>query len=107
LDDVNVGEWLAERLGAALDAEKTLVVKSGYFARSAPANAEDRVLVADCAAEAVRAAVDGRVGLVGHDEQADGAMGVVAFDRVRGGKRLDVEAEWVRDLLADVADVAG
>lgn len=105
LDDVNVGEWLAERLGAALGAEKTLVVKSGYFARSAPANAEDRVLVADCAAEAVRAAVDGRVGLVGHDEEADGSMGVVAFDRVRGGKRLDVEAEWVRDLLADVADV--
>lgn len=102
LDQVNVGQWLADRLGQVLGAEKTLVAKSGYFARSAPANAEDRVLVAECAAEAVQAAVDGRVGLVGHDEQAGDVLGVVAFDRVRGGKRLDVTAEWVRRLLADV-----
>jgi len=103
LDDVNVGEWLADHLGAALGAEKTLVAKSGYFARSAPANAEDRALVAECADEAVRAAIDGRVGLVGHDEEADDRLGVVAFDRVRGGKRLDVTAPWVRALLDDVA----
>lgn len=102
LDKVNVGEWLASRLGTALGAEKTLVLKSGYFARSAAANAEDRELVAACAAEAVRAAIDGRVGLVGHDEDADGRLGVIDFTRVRGGKRLDVDAPWVRELLADV-----
>ena len=102
LDKVNVGEWLATRLGGALGAEKTLVLKSGYFARSAAANAEDRELVGECASEAVRAAMDGRVGLVGHDEEAGGRLGVIGFDRVRGGKRLDVDEPWVRDLLADV-----
>ena len=103
LDKVNVGEWLASRLGAMLRAEKSLVLKSGYFARSAPANAEDRALVAACAAEAVRGAMEGRVGLVGGDEDAGGTIGVIDFGRVRGGKPLDVGATWVRDLLADVA----
>ena len=103
LDKVNVGEWLAGRLGAALGAEKSLVLKSGYFARSAPANAEDRELVAACAAEAVRAALDGRVGLVAHDAEADDLLGVISFERVRGGRRLDLSLPWVRELLDDVA----
>lgn len=106
LDKVNVGEWLAGRLGRELGAEKTLVLKSGYFARSAPANDVDRALVAECAAEAVRAAIDGRVGLVGHDEEAGDRLGVIGFERVRGGKRLDTDLPWVRDLLDDVAATA-
>lgn len=103
LDKVNVGEWLAARLGTALAAEKSLVLKSGYFARSAPANDEDRELVAECSAMAVRAAIDGQVGLVGHDEDAGDVLGVIDFARVSGGKRLDVDQPWVRALLDDVA----
>lgn len=104
LDAVNVGQWIADRLGGLLDAEKTLVVKSGYFARSAPANDEDRALVAACAAMAVESAIAGHMGVVGHDEQNGDVLGVIGFDRVSGGKTLDVSAPWVQDLLADVAE---
>ena len=102
LDDVNVGRWIADKLSIALHAEKSLVVKSGYFARSAPANAEDRVLVDECASMAVRGALDGEVGVAGHDEDAGGQMGVIDFPRVSGGKALDTSAPWVVDLLAGV-----
>jgi pyrophosphate--fructose-6-phosphate 1-phosphotransferase len=104
LDAVNVGRWIADRLGELLDAEKTLVVKSGYFARSAPANAEDRALVAACASMAVESAIAGRVGVVGEDEERGDVLGLIGFDRVSGGKTLDVTAPWVRDLLAGVAE---
>ena len=39
LDAVNVGQWFAKQFAKLLGAEKTLVQKSGYFARSAAANA--------------------------------------------------------------------
>ena len=35
LDDINPGQWFAKQFAAALDADKTLIQKSGYFARSA------------------------------------------------------------------------
>ena len=37
LDKVNVGDWFAKRLTKLVGAERTLVQKSGYFARSAKA----------------------------------------------------------------------
>ena len=42
LDKVNVGDWFGKRLAKLVGAERTLVQKSGYFARSAAANEEDR-----------------------------------------------------------------
>ena len=51
---------------------------------------------------AVRGALDGEVGVVGHDEDSGGQMGVIDFPRVSGGKVLDISAPWVVDLLAGV-----
>ena len=45
LDKVNVGDWFAKRLAKLVGAERTLVQKSGYFARSAAANEEDLRLI--------------------------------------------------------------
>ncbi len=45
LDKINVGDWFAKRLAKLVGAERTLVQKSGYFARSAAANAEDLRLI--------------------------------------------------------------
>jgi pyrophosphate--fructose-6-phosphate 1-phosphotransferase len=102
LNDVNVGQWIADHLAVELHAEKSLVVKSGYFARSAPANDEDRVLVDQCATMAIRGAIAGRVGVVGHDQDNDDELAVIEFSRVAGGKSLDVSAGWVQELLAEV-----
>ena len=98
LDQVNVGEWLAEELSELLDAERTLVVKSGYFARSGPANASDRVLIDQCCTMALLGALDGESGIVGNDSSHDGILRVIEFDRVSGGRPLDLTNDWVADL---------
>ena len=36
LDTINVGNWFQKQFAALLDAESSMVQKSGYFARSAP-----------------------------------------------------------------------
>src|SRR5690606_20913461 len=46
LDTINPGRWFAEAFAERIGAEKTMVQKSGYFSRSAPANDTDRALVA-------------------------------------------------------------
>ncbi len=83
LDAVNPGSWLAKQLAGDLKAEKTLVAKSGYFARAAPANWEDRELISACVKGAVNAATDGVPGLVGQDEERGGELRVIEFPRVK------------------------
>jgi pyrophosphate--fructose-6-phosphate 1-phosphotransferase len=106
LDAVNPGAWLAKRLAGDLGAGKTLVAKSGYFARSSPANAEDRRLIADCVQVAVVAANEGVPGLVGHDEERGGELRVIEFPRVKGGKPFDAGVDWFSGLLADIGQPA-
>ncbi|MGL5852945.1 MAG: pyrophosphate--fructose-6-phosphate 1-phosphotransferase, partial [Phycicoccus sp.] len=48
LDKVNPGAWFARQFAALLGAEKTMVQKSGYFSRSAPANQRDLALIEEC-----------------------------------------------------------
>ncbi len=45
LDNVNVGQWFGQQFSKLLGGEKQLVQKSGYFARSAAANADDLRLI--------------------------------------------------------------
>src|SRR6187431_636326 len=53
LDSVNVGQWFSKQFGQLLNAEKTLVQKSGYYSRAAAANAEDLALIKKMVHEAV------------------------------------------------------
>ena len=45
LDEINPGLWYEKQFSKKLEAQKVLVQKSGYFARSAPANAMDLDLI--------------------------------------------------------------
>ena len=45
LDLINPGNWFAKQFAKRLGAEKVLVQKSGYFARSAPADETDLLLI--------------------------------------------------------------
>ena len=49
LDYINPGQWFAKKIGEAVDADKILVQKSGYFARSSAANKEDLSLIKNSA----------------------------------------------------------
>ena len=102
LDKINPGQWFADRFAKALGAEKVLVQKSGYFSRSAPANAQDRALIAECTRMAVDAALAGTSGVVGHDEERGDEMRVIEFERIKGGKAFDVTQGWFTELLADL-----
>ena len=102
LDKVNVGQWFARQFAAELGAQKVLVQKSGYFSRSAAANAADLALIRDCTTFAVEAALRGESGVVGHDEERGDELRVIEFERIAGGKPFDTSVPWFTDLLRDL-----
>ena len=92
-------ETFADQIGKTIGAEKTLVQKSGYYARSAPANAEDLHLIKGMADHAVVSALDGISGVVGHDEGHGGRLRTIEFERISGGKHFDPSAAWFQQIL--------
>ena len=106
LERINPGAWFAKQFAAMLKAEKVLVQKSGYYSRSAAANAFDLALIKSMTDLAVDSALAGNPGVIGHDEEADDALSVIAFDRIKGGKPFDVSQQWYLDLLAEIGQPA-
>jgi len=102
LDTINPGKWFAERFASMLGAEKVLVQKSGYYARSAPANAEDFKLIDTCVLKAVECAQKGITGLIGEDEERGNELRAIEFPRIKGGKAFDVTQPWFKGLLAEI-----
>jgi len=102
LDTINPGKWFAEQFAKLIGAEKTLVQKSGYFARSAPANAEDFQLIDTCVLKAVECARAGVTGLIGHDEERGHELRAIEFPRIKGGKAFDTTQPWFKDLLKEI-----
>ncbi|MFQ6676152.1 MAG: pyrophosphate--fructose-6-phosphate 1-phosphotransferase [Fidelibacterota bacterium] len=102
LDTLNPGRWFADQFARRLKAEKVLVQKSGYFARSAAPNERDLDLIMRSCAMAVECALEGKSGVVGLDDERDGALGLIDFPRIRGGKPFDAGQPWFRDMLADI-----
>jgi len=99
LDNIHVGDWFGKQFAKGLGAERTLVQKSGYFARSAPANSRDLRLIKGMTDLAVHAALDGDPGLIGHDEGHGGRLRSIEFERIAGGKGFNPDEPWFRKLL--------
>jgi pyrophosphate--fructose-6-phosphate 1-phosphotransferase len=102
LDKINPGQWFAKQFAAELGADKVLVQKSGYFSRSAAANAADLALIRKCTDYAVDAALRGESGVVGQDEERGDELRAIEFDRIKGGKKFDVLASWFTQLLSEI-----
>ncbi|MFV0425748.1 MAG: pyrophosphate--fructose-6-phosphate 1-phosphotransferase [Beutenbergiaceae bacterium] len=102
LDTINPGAWFAKQFASLIGAEKTMVQKSGYFSRSAAANAADLELISQMADLAVDAAMAGTSGVIGHDEEQGDQLRAVEFDRIAGGKAFDINAPWFTDLMAGI-----
>ncbi|MDR2513464.1 MAG: pyrophosphate--fructose-6-phosphate 1-phosphotransferase [Puniceicoccales bacterium] len=102
LDAINPGKWFGEQFAAMLGAEKTLIQKSGYFARSAPSNTADLALIKSCVDYAVECALRNESGVIGHDDDAGGRLRAIEFPRIKGGKPFYITVSWYRQLLADI-----
>ncbi|MET0712714.1 MAG: pyrophosphate--fructose-6-phosphate 1-phosphotransferase [Jiangellaceae bacterium] len=107
LDKVNPGAWFGKQFAERLGAEKVMIQKSGYFSRSAAANAQDVELITLCVEHAVDCALRGEGGVVGHDEDHDDELRAIEFDRIKGGKRFDPTVDWFTELLADIGQPTG
>ncbi|HEY8787948.1 MAG TPA: pyrophosphate--fructose-6-phosphate 1-phosphotransferase [Actinopolymorphaceae bacterium] len=99
IDTINPGAWFAKQFAPLIGAEKSMVQKSGYFARSAPANDADLALIKQCADLAVESALARVSGVIGQDEDADDELRAVEFSRIAGGKAFDTGVEWFGALL--------
>jgi diphosphate-dependent phosphofructokinase len=102
LDKINPGQWFAKQFAAELGADKVLVQKSGYFSRSAAANAADLALIRDCTRYAVDAALRGESGVIGQDEERGDELRAIEFERIAGGKTFDPSVPWFTGLLRDL-----
>ncbi len=102
LDKINPGQWFAKQFAAELGADKVLVQKSGYFSRSAPANAADLELIRNCTRCAVDSALRGESGVVGEDEERGDELRTIEFERIAGGKPFDISLSWFTGLLRDL-----
>ena len=107
LDKVNVGDWFSMRLAKLLGAERVLVQKSGYFARSAKANDEDRKLIREMSLVAVDRALAGVSGLIGHDEERGGELRAIELPRIKGGKPFDASLPWFGEMLEAIGQPMG
>ena len=102
LDEINPGQWFAKRFSSALNAEKTLVQKSGYFARSAKSNDRDLTLIKDSAKLAVDFALIQKSGVIGRDMDENDDLVLIDFNRIKGGKPFDHSLSWFKELLLDI-----
>jgi pyrophosphate--fructose-6-phosphate 1-phosphotransferase len=100
IDTINPGRYFADRFSREIGAEKKMVQKSGYYSRSAPANATDLALIREMAELAVRCALEGRPGVVGHDEERGDELRAIEFERIAGHKPFDPAQGWFTELLA-------
>ncbi|RUP87439.1 pyrophosphate--fructose-6-phosphate 1-phosphotransferase [Dermabacter sp. HSID17554] len=99
LDKINPGQWFAKQFAERLGAEKVMVQKSGYFARSAKANADDLRLIKSMTDLAVQVALEGGTGVIGHDEEKGNQLRAIEFERIAGHKAFDVDQEWFAGVL--------
>jgi pyrophosphate--fructose-6-phosphate 1-phosphotransferase len=107
IDLINPGAWFAKQFAAKIGAEKTLVQKSGYFARSAAANAADLALIKSMTDLAVESALARVGGVIGQDEDANDELRAIEFERIAGGKPFDIDLPWFGDVLTAIGQPKG
>ena len=101
LDEINPGQWFAKQFSDELNAEKTLVQKSGYFSRSAKANQRDLELIKSSAFLGAQNAIDHNSGVAGLDDM-DGELKLIQFSRIKGGKPFNIKEDWYQNMLKEI-----
>ena len=92
----------AEKFAQKINADKVLVQKSGYFARSAKPNEKDLGLIFQTADMVVDCAMKGQSGVVGLDEDNNNQLTCIEFDRIKGGKQFNPQIDWFQLMLREI-----
>ena len=106
LDTINSGSWFAEAFAERIGAEKKLVQKSGYFARSAKANEQDLKMIRESALLAVQCAQEEKSGVIGYDEDDGNHLSCINFSRIKGGKSFNIQNEEFVSMLEEIGQSA-
>ncbi|WP_313612714.1 pyrophosphate--fructose-6-phosphate 1-phosphotransferase [Agrobacterium sp.] len=106
IDTINVGGWFQKQFASLIGAERSMVQKSGYYARSAPANQDDLRLIQSMVDLAVESALNKVSGVTGHDEEQGGKLRTIEFPRIKGGKHFDISAQWFTDVMDHIGQKA-
>ncbi|MEA1882835.1 MAG: pyrophosphate--fructose-6-phosphate 1-phosphotransferase [Candidatus Marinimicrobia bacterium] len=107
LDTLNPGQWFAKQFTNRLEADKTLVQKSGYFSRSAAPINQDLDLIKRSGQLGAQLAMAGQSGVIGLDDDNNGKLGLIKFDRIKGGKPFDYHVNWFNKLLTEIGQPKG
>ena len=102
LDEINPGQWFAKQFAKELKAEKMLVQKSGYFARSAKPNHQDLDLIKVSAFFGAEKAMNKESGVAGLDDKKNSELNLINFNRIKGGKPFDFSINWFQSLLKEI-----
>tara|TARA_B100001250_G_scaffold297376_1_gene258867 strand:+ start:163 stop:1353 length:1191 start_codon:yes stop_codon:yes gene_type:complete len=102
LDEINPGKWFAKNLNKKLNADKVLVQKSGYFARSSAPNKKDIELIKKTAKLAVDSALIANSGVIAMDEDNNNLLSCIDFNRIKGGKPFNVNVDWFIEILNEI-----
>jgi len=106
LAKIKPGDYFSHRLATLVKAEKTIVQRSGYFARAAAANEFDRDLISRCAKAGVESGIAGVSGLMGQDEEMEGTpVRAIEFSRVAGHKPFDVSRPFFQQMLKEIGQI--
>ena len=105
LDDINPGQWFAKQFTNGLNAEKVLVQKSGYFARSAKPNERDLELIKQSAFFGAEKAIIGESGVAGLDDDHGQKLRLIEFERIKGGKPFDEHMDWYQSMLKEIGQL--
>ncbi len=105
LDELNPGAWFAKELGKRLNANKILVQKSGYFARSSKPNKKDLNLIFEMAEHAVKSAVEEKSGVIGWDQENINTLSCIDFNRIKGGKTFDTSLNWYKKMIQEIKSI--
>ena len=83
LDEINPGQWFAKQFATELNAEKVLVQKSGYFARSASPNQNDISLIDTTSEKAVNYALANTNGVIALSDESN-QIECIDFSKIKG-----------------------
>ncbi len=104
LDEINPGKWYAKKIAHWTKAEKVLVQKSGYFARSSAPNDNDIDLINKISKNAVTYAISKLSGVAALRD-TNKEIECIDFEEIKGGKPFDHTQNWYQCMLNEIGQI--